>query len=317
LSPGPLILVLSRHECCDGLLGSQRQRQIRPPEDGEMKIGANTMIWASDFAHEHLPLIDKIAAMGFDVIEVLVSSREPNFEAKQVRKRIRDAGMKCSVSASLAPDNDISSADEEVRRRGVGFLESVVATAEAIGATVVAGPLYAKIGRLKFLSSDARAAELDRSSAALRHVAKTAENRGVDLALEVLNRFESDFLNIAEHAVPFVESIGSKAVGIHLDTFHMSIEEKNVGAAIRRAGPHLKHMHMSENDRGTPGQGQVHWSEVRQALIDVNYDGFLVIEAFNPTLPDLAEFVRIWRPVALSQDALASDGLRFLRGLMG
>ena len=282
-----------------------------------MRIGANTMIWAADFTHEHLPLIDRIAAMGFDVIEVLVTSAEPKFEAKQVRKRIDDAGLKCSVSASLAPDSDLSSADEGVRRRGIGFLESVVATAEAIGATVVAGPLYAKIGRLKFLSPEARAEERDRSSAALREVAKSAESRGVDLAIEVLNRFESDFLNIAEHAVPFVESIGSKAVGIHLDTFHMSIEEKNAGAAIRRAGPHLKHMHMSENDRGTPGQGQVHWSEVRQALIDVNYDGFLVIEAFNPALPDLAEFVRIWRPVAGSQDALARDGLSFLRGLMG
>jgi D-psicose/D-tagatose/L-ribulose 3-epimerase len=233
------------------------------------------MIWAADFTHEHLPLVDRIAEMGFDVIEVLVTSAEPKFEAKQVRKRIHDAGLKCSVSASLTPDDDLSSADEGVRRRGIGFLESVVATAEAIGATVVAGPLYAKIGRLKFLSPEARAEERDRSAAALREVAKSAESRGIDLAIEVLNRFESDFLNIAEHAVPFVESIGSKAVGIHLDTFHMSIEEKNAGAAIRRAGRHLKHMHMSENDRGTPGQGQVHWSEVRQALIDVNYDGFL------------------------------------------
>jgi D-psicose/D-tagatose/L-ribulose 3-epimerase len=216
----------------------------------------------------------------------------------------------------LAPEHDLSSADNEVRERGISFLNSVIGTAEAIGAKIVAGPLYAKIGRLQFLSPAARAQERDRSAAALREVTTTAEARGVELAVEVLNRFESDFLNIAEDAVPFVETIGSPAVGIHLDTFHMSIEEKDVGAAIRRAGAHLKHMHMSENDRGTPGDGQVRWNEVRQALQEVDYKGFLVIEAFNPSVSDLAQFVRIWRPVAASQDALASDGLRFLRGLM-
>jgi D-psicose/D-tagatose/L-ribulose 3-epimerase len=263
-----------------------------------------------------LPLIDKVAALGFDVIEVLVTSAEPHFDTNQVRKRIRDAGLQCSVSASLRPEHDLSSADKEVRDCGISFLNSVVGTAEAIGAKIVAGPLYAKIGRLQFLSAAARAQERDRSAAALREVAKTAQARGVDLAVEVLNRFESDFLNVAEDAVPFVESIGNPVVGIHLDTFHMSIEEKDVGAAIRRAGTDLKHMHMSENDRGAPGDGQVRWNEVREALQEVDYKGFLVIEAFNPSVPDLAQFVRIWRPVAASQDALASDGLRFLRRLM-
>ena len=281
-----------------------------------MKIGANTMIWAGDFTQEHLPLIDKVAALGFDAIEILVTSAEPRFDASQVRKRLRDAGLQCSVSASLTPEHDLSSANKEVRDRGISFLNSVIGTAEAIGAKIVAGPLYAKIGRLQFLSPAARAQERDHSAAALREVAKTAEGRGVDLAIEVLNRFESDFLNIAEDAVHFIEAIGNPAVGIHLDTFHMSIEEKDVGAAIRLAGMHLKHMHMSENDRGTPGDGQVRWNEVRQALREVDYEGFLVIEAFNPSIPDLAQFVRIWRPVAASQDALASDGLRFLRRLM-
>ena len=158
-----------------------------------MKIGANTMIWAGDFTQEHLPLIDKVAAIGFDVIEILVTSAEPRFDASQVRERLRDAGLQCSVSASLTPEHDLSSANKEVRDRGISFLNSVVGTAEAIGAKIVAGPLYAKIGRLQFLSPAARAQERDHSAAALREVAKTAEGRGVDLAIEVLNRFESDF----------------------------------------------------------------------------------------------------------------------------
>jgi D-psicose/D-tagatose/L-ribulose 3-epimerase len=117
-----------------------------------MKIGANTMIWAGDFTQEHLPLIDKVAALGFDVIEILVTSAEPRFDSSRVRKLIRDAGLQCSVSASLTPAHDLSSANKEVRDRGISFLNSVVGTAEAIGAKIVAGPLYAKIGRLQFLS---------------------------------------------------------------------------------------------------------------------------------------------------------------------
>lgn len=281
-----------------------------------MKIGANTMIWSADFTTADLPLIDKVAAMGFDVIEILVTAAEPAFDTTAVRRRIGDAGLKCSVSASLSAEHDVSSEDLGIRNHGIAFLKSVVGTAEAIGASIVTGPLYARIGRLKYLPKEVRARERERSVNALRDVARVAEDKGVSLGIEVLNRFESDFLNLAADAVPFVEAIGSPAVGIHLDTFHMSIEERDAGAAIRCAGKYLKHMHMTENDRGAPGGGQVHWAEVRQALLDVGYNGYLVIEAFNPKLPELAEFVRIWRPVATSQDELASDGLRFLRQLM-
>jgi D-psicose/D-tagatose/L-ribulose 3-epimerase len=112
-----------------------------------------------------------------------------------------------------------------------------------------------------------------------------------------------------------VQDIDSPAVGLHLDTFHMAIEEKDSGQAIRMAGKHLKHIHASENDRGTPGSGQVRWTVVRDALRDVGYEGYVVIEAFNPDVPKLAEFVRIWRPPAASQDALASDGRKFLETL--
>lgn len=281
-----------------------------------MKIGANTMIWSADFTSTDLPLIEKVSALGFDVIEILVTSAEPAFDPAELRRRIGDAGLKCSVSASLAPEHDISSEDDGVRKQGIAFLKSVIGTASAIGASIVTGPLYARIGRLKYLPKAARAKERERSIAALRDVARVAEDENITLGIEVLNRFESDFLNLAEDAVPFVEAIGSSAVGIHLDTFHMSIEERDLGAAIRCAGKHLKHMHMTENDRGAPGGGLVRWADVRQALHDVEYNGYLVIEAFNPDLPELAEFVRIWRPVAASQDALAADGLRFLRQLM-
>ena len=281
-----------------------------------MKIGANTMIWGGPFTQADIPLIDKVAAMGFGVIELLIASAVPPFDVQQVRRRIKDAGLECSVSASLDAGQNICDFDPEVRRNGSEFLTSVIGTTANLGGRVLAGPLYAKIGRLQCLPPDVRAQEWELSVAGLREASRSAEREGVTIALEVLNRFESDFLNLAERGVRLVEDIDSPAVGLHLDTFHMAIEEKDSGRAIRTAGKRLKHVHASENDRGTPGTGQVRWDVVRDALRDIGYDGYVVIEAFNPDIPELAEFVRIWRPVAASQDALASEGRRFLEALL-
>jgi D-psicose/D-tagatose/L-ribulose 3-epimerase len=117
--------------------------------------------------------------------------------------------------------------------------------------------------------------------------------------------------------VKLCEDVGSDAVGILLDTFHMGIEEKHMPAAIRAAGKRLKHFHSCENDRGTPGTGQVDWESVRDALRDIDYGDGVVIEAFNPDNIDLANGARIWRPMAPSPDRLAGDGVRFLKELFG
>jgi D-psicose/D-tagatose/L-ribulose 3-epimerase len=281
-----------------------------------MKIGANTMIWGVPFTEADLPLIDKVAAMGFGVIELLVDSANPPFDIKAARRRMRDAGLECSISASLSAGHDISSDDAETRNAGIAFVRSVIATADGVGARVIGGPLYSQIGRLKLVPQAAKVAERERSAAALREIAKTAENHGLTIALEAINRFESDFINIAEDMIGFAEGIGSPAIGVHLDTFHMNIEEKDSGRAIRRAGKLLKHFHAAENDKGAPGSGQIRWDVIRDALKDIGYDGFVVIEAFNPDNPELAQFVRIWRRVASSQDELAIDGLKFLSGLL-
>jgi D-psicose/D-tagatose/L-ribulose 3-epimerase len=277
-----------------------------------MKIGVNTMVWGVPFTQADLPLIDKVAAMGFQVIELLVADATPPFSIKDVRQRIKDAGLECSISASLTALQNICDDDPEIRRTGREFIKRIIATAAGLNARVIAGPLYTKIGRLKFLPAAVRAREWELSVGGLKEIAKSAETAGVTVALEVLNRYESDFLNVAERGVQLVRDVDSPAVGLHLDTFHMTIEEKDIGRAIRAAGKHLKHFHAAENDRGTPGTGQVQWAAVRDALKEIDYQGYVVIEAFNPDLPDLAEFVRVWRPPAASQDLLASNGRKFL-----
>jgi D-psicose/D-tagatose/L-ribulose 3-epimerase len=194
-------------------------------------------------------------------------------------------------------------------------MKAMVATTAALGGKILSGPLYAELFRARYLKPDERQREWERCVASMRDIAETATTHGVTIALEPLNRFETDFMNQSVQAVQLCEDIGSGAVGILLDTFHMAIEEKNQGDAIRKAGKYLKHFHSCENDRGAPGTGQVDWRDVRAALDDIDYDDAVVIEGFNPDIVDLANGARIWRPMAPTPDRLAVDGLKFLKEL--
>jgi D-psicose/D-tagatose/L-ribulose 3-epimerase len=151
----------------------------------------------------------------------------------------------------------------------------------------------------------------------LASLAAYAEPRGVCLCVEPLNRFETSMLNLVSQAAEVVDRVGSPACGLLLDTFHMNIEERSLGEAISAAGPRLRHFHACENDRGAPGSGHVPWAEVARALRDVGYDGPVVIESFTSKVQSIARAAAIWRPLAESQDALARDGLAFLRRLLG
>jgi D-psicose/D-tagatose/L-ribulose 3-epimerase len=280
-----------------------------------MQFGANTQIWVAPFKQEDIGLIDKVAGMGFDLIELGFASEEPPFHVADVRQRLKDTGIAAGVCSFLPGDRDIANPDPDVRKRGVDYMTALVGTVAALGGRILSGPLYAELFRARFIPPDQRAREWEWSVASLREVGKSAETQGVTIALEPLNRFETDFVNQAEKAVKLVEDVGSSAVGILLDTFHMGIEEKNQGEAIRRAGGHLKHFHSCENDRGAPGTGQVPWQEVRDALRAIKYDAAVVIEGFNPDVVDLANGARIWRPMAQSPDRLADDGVKFLKTL--
>jgi D-psicose/D-tagatose/L-ribulose 3-epimerase len=282
-----------------------------------MKFGVNTQIWVAPFEQSDIGLIDKAAKLGFDVIELGFFSAEPPFSVDDVRRRLKDTGVTPGICTFLSADRDITSTDPEARRRGVEFMKAMIGTLAKLGGEVFSGPIYAELFRKRYLKKDQREAEWERGVKSLREIAKTAETQGVTLALEPLNRFETDFLNLSEQAVRMSENVGSPAVGILLDTFHMGIEEKSQGAAIRRAGKHLKHFHACENDRGTPGTGQVPWTEVREALTDIGYDRIVAIEGFNPEIVDLANGACIWRPMAPTPDRLAGDGVQFLKKLFG
>ena len=176
--------------------------------------------------------------------------------------------------------------------------------------------MYSGVGKAHLDDGAARAAEWKRSVDAIREMAQVAADRGIRLALEPLNRFETDIINVVGQGLQYIADVGMPNVGLHLDTFHMHLEERNSGAAIRQAADKIFHFHACENDRGVPGAGQVHWSEVAAALKDVHYDGPVVIKSFTSEVKEIARAVCIWREIAPSQDAIAIQGLSFLKSIL-
>jgi D-psicose/D-tagatose/L-ribulose 3-epimerase len=275
-------------------------------------LGASTFIWASPFGDEKLDLADHVVQLGFDVLEICIE--DPALvTADAVNEARRRSGVEISVCGAFGPDRDVSHEDPDIRERGRAYLRMCIDLAAEVGSPHVAGPMFSATGKTRLLAEDEREQQRRWATESLREIADYAGERGVRLAIEPLNRFETDLVNTLEQALDLCERIGRENVGLLLDTFHMNIEEKSVGDAIRTAGDRVVHFHPCENDRGTPGSGHVPWSETFAALRDVGYDGPLVIESFTPAIKEIARAVSMWRPLARSGDDLARDGLAFLR----
>lgn len=281
-----------------------------------MRFGANTFIWQSPFSTDDLFLIGTVAGMGFDLFEI--ACEDPSLiDVPALKEALDEQGMGAVVCGAFGPGRDLSSDDPDERASTAAYVRWCVDAASELGSGIVCGPLYGSVGKARYLPPDERRAERTRAADELRELAAYAGDRGVRLALEPLNRFETDMVNIVSQGLDLIEDIGSEHVGLHLDTFHMHLEEKDAGAAIRLAADRLFHVHVCENDRGVPGTGQVDWRGVARALRDIGYDDGVVIESFTPEVTSIAQAVCIWRPIAESQDAIARDGLAFVRELLG
>jgi len=277
--------------------------------------GINTFTWTSPFRTKDLPLLEKAKAMGFDLVEIPIEG-EKDIDYAKAAGAYKRAGLQCSICAVMGASRDPAHEDESIQRGGVAYLKHCIDAAVTMGATRVAGPLYSAVGRTWQATDEQRKRDLERCTRNLKTVARYAEDKGITLAVEPLNRFETSFINLAEQAVELVRMVDSPRVGVMIDTFHANIEEKSVGKAIETAGPYLFHVHANENDRGIPGSGHVAWKEVAAALKKVKYSGALVIESFTTTVKEIARAAAIWRPVAPTQDMLATEGLAFLKKLM-
>jgi D-psicose/D-tagatose/L-ribulose 3-epimerase len=281
-----------------------------------MKIGVNTWVWTSPLTTAELeklaPLVKKI---GFDWIEVPLESLD-DLDHKRGAAIIKEYGLGVSATAAMGPDRDLIHPDQAVRENGMAYVKGAIRATHDLGATNFVGPLYSAVGRTWQMTAEERARDTDLLVKNLSELSNYAADHGVVLCVEPLNRFETSFINLAEQVIAVVDRVGHPNCQIMLDTFHMNIEEKSSGDAIRAAGKRLKHLHSCENDRGAPGSGQVAWKEVAQALKDIGYEGAVVIESFTPQVKSIARAAAIWRPLAPSPDALAADGVKFLRELL-
>jgi D-psicose/D-tagatose/L-ribulose 3-epimerase len=277
------------------------------------RIGASTFIWTSPFGDDKLELCAHVAGLGFDAIEICIE--DPHLSAPSVARAAEAAEIGVLVCGAFGSPRDVSHPDPAIRAQAAAYVRRCVDIAATIGSPIVAGPMYAATGQTRLLSAQERTEQRRRAVETLQDVGGYAAERGVALAIEPLNRFETDLVNTTDQGIELCRDIACANVGLLLDTFHMNIEEKQIGEAIRRAGPLIRHFHACENDRGAPGSGHIDWADVFAALDDVGYDGDIVIESFTPEIKEIARAVSMWRPLAASPDSLAADGLSFLRSV--
>lgn len=280
-----------------------------------MQIGISTWVWTSPATTEVLEaLIPHIASLGYDVVEIPVETVR-QFDVSRVRAAAKASDVELSVCAVIVAGRDLLLADEV--NAGIAYLEWCIEAAQQLGSPVVAGPFYSAVGRCWLATADERERDLDALARVLYRLGDYASARGVTLGVETLNRFETSFLNTTAQALELMTRVNHPAVGLCLDLFHLGIEEKNLGAALRAAAPHLVHVQVAENDRGTPGTGQLDWNSVARALRETGYTGRVVVETFSDRVETIARAAAIWRPLARDSDTLASEGLSFLRTLLG
>jgi len=280
-----------------------------------MRFGVNTWVWASPLTTDELrTLAPKVQSMGFDWIELPLESLD-DFDHAEARRIVADHGLEVSTCAAMGPDRDLIHADAAIRANGHAYIRGCIDATAAIGATNLVGPIYSAVGRTWQQSADERAYDLDVLVRGLQELSVYAHDKGVILGIEPLNRFETSFINTADQAIEVIDRVAHPACKIMLDTFHMNIEEKSLGDAIIAVGARLVHLHACENDRGAPGSGHVSWLDVADAIGDIEYDGPVVIESFTSKVKSIARAAAIWRSFEESQDALAQNGVTFLKQL--
>ncbi|MFL5241300.1 MAG: sugar phosphate isomerase/epimerase family protein [Gemmataceae bacterium] len=276
-----------------------------------MKYGFNLLLWATHVTSEHYPVLGKLKAAGYDGIEIPIFDGDvKHYQA--LGKEIKNQGLACSSAVTVAtPEASPISPDASVRKAGLERIKWAIENTAAAGGELLCGPYHSPLA--VFTGQGPTADEKKRAADVLRQAAEAAQKAKVRLAVEYLNRFECYFLTTAADALALVKAVDHPSFRMMYDTFHANIEEKAPASAIGAIAGNFIHVHISENDRGTPGTGQVHWDETFKALKQAKYDNWLVIESFGRALPDLAAATRVWRDLFPSAEEVYTQGLRFMK----
>ena len=275
-----------------------------------MRTGMNLLLWTTHVTADHFPIMARLKKAGYDGVEV------PVFEGtadhyKSVRRELDSQGLGCSTVVIATPQANPISPDAAVRQAANEHLKWAIEMTATLGGDNLCGPYHSPLG--VFSGTGPTEDEKSRGADVLRQAAEFAQQHKVMLAIEYLNRFECYFLTTAADALALVKRVNHPHFRMMYDTFHANIEEKAIGPTIESIKGQFVHVHISENDRGTPGSGHVHWDETFRALRKVGYDSWMVIEAFGRALPDLAAATKVWRDLFPSAEEVYTKGLALIR----
>jgi D-psicose/D-tagatose/L-ribulose 3-epimerase len=288
-----------------------------------MKFGIYYPYWEHEWSADCLKYVEKVAKLGFDVIEIaaLPVSSYSQAHLDEIARCARDNDIAMTANLGPPPQQNLSSPDPAIRRAGRAFFEKTLTNLGKLDIHVICGGIYS-YWPVDYSKPVDKAGDRARGIEGISGIADFAANLGVNLCLEVLNRFENHVLNTAEEGAAFVREVGKPNVKVHLDTFHMNIEEDSFGDAIRAAGPLLGHFHVGENNRRVPGKGRLPWHEIGTALREIGYDGAVVLEPFVMMGGGVGSDIKIWRDLSDNADEAALDedarrSLAFSRYVLG
>ena len=281
-----------------------------------MRFGINTFLYTSPFTTESVKLFPKFKKWGFETVEIPVEAPE-HIDPVKVKAAADKAGLAIgSICACMGPGRDFRGTAEE-QATAMTYCKALVDQAAIMGCPRLIGPIYSVVGKADAVEPEQQKVEFALVVKNLKVLAAFAATRDITLCIEPLNRFETDFLNTTDKGLALIKAVGAKNVVLHLDTFHMNIEEKNQAAAIIKAGKHLGHFHACGSDRGTPGGDHIDWKPIVAALKKIGYQGDVVIESFTTDVKVIARAAAIWRKIEPKRDDIAVKGLANLKRLFG
>ncbi len=275
-----------------------------------MKTGMNLLLWTTNVNEDSFQLISDLSEIGFDGVEIPIGEGD-EAQYTAVRNELDKLGMGCTTVTSLDPETNPISSESSIRDAALERLKWAINMTAAAGGDVMCGPFHSAFKA--FAGRGPTEDEKKWGAAVLRDAAEYAESMNVKLCLEFINRFECYFLNTVADTKAFVQMVDHPNMKMLYDTHHSHIEEKNISDALHSCADILGHFHIAENDRGTPGKGQVNWKETFKVLKEIKYDDWLVIESFSADVPDFAASINVWRNYASSRDEIARDGLQFIK----
>lgn len=279
-----------------------------------MRFGINSFLFVSPFVTASTKLFSQFKKWGFETVEIPVEDTS-HIDPAAVKAAADKAGIAVgSLCACMGPGRDFRGTAAE-QKTAMDYVKTLIDQAAIIGCPRIIGPIYSVVGKADAVEEKEQKREFDLVVKNLKALAKHAEKKKVQLCIEPLNRFETDFLNTCDKGLKLLKAVGSPALKLHLDTFHMNIEEKNQADAIRKAGKHLGHFHACGSDRGTPGNDHIDWKPIVKALNDIGYKGDVVIESFTTDVKVIARAAAIWRRIEPTRNEIAVKGLANLKKL--